>query len=197
MQPHWREPAGVSGPLVGFKCQKDGERWWKPELHSYLQHCLIGLGMGTGSPGNVYSTNSWVILGLAGPGSAFWAPVTDDEKHKGFVNWGRREEGQNLMLYFSCPTQERKHLRKESVAVPSPATYLLFTAFHFSPWFLLPEFMTWKYEMERSRSKHFTGLLNCMSFWVAWWNHTASLYLPRTCLIPLCSLIMLYTLYTH
>lgn len=42
--------------------------------------------MGRGSPGNVYSTNSWVILVLAGPGSAFGTPVTEDEKDKGFVN---------------------------------------------------------------------------------------------------------------
>lgn len=44
---------------------------------------LIGLSMGRENPGNVYSTDSWVILLHAGPGNASSAPVTEDEKHEG------------------------------------------------------------------------------------------------------------------
>lgn len=92
---------------------------------------LIGLSTGRESPGNVYSTNSWVILMHAGPGSASSAPVTEDEKHRGLCQLRSKGRGTKVAGFLSLvPFKREKHLKNDSVVIPPPPIY---PQFHFFP----------------------------------------------------------------
>lgn len=134
-------PTGGSQPgSVVFSLVSSVRRWRGLMMSAAVLsvELLIGLSMGRGSPGNVYSTNSWVILMLAGPGSAFSAPVTEDEKHKGLCQLRSKGRGPKLHALFllSHSREKTSYERFGSYCSLPPFTH----SFIF-PWFLLPEFM--------------------------------------------------------
>lgn len=108
---------------------EDWESLWRT-----LLSCLRNSRLGWGRVGGALACIFNKFLGDSGACRS-WECIlsTSDrrwETQGGFVNWGRREEGENRTLYLSCPIQERKHLMKDSVVtLPRPHIY---PQFHFS-----------------------------------------------------------------